>query len=55
MELAELKISKTRKSYDACEYLEYCEYCTSRFPDEEARVGYIEFQLPSTFAFARRK
>ena len=33
MELAELKISKTRKSYDACEYLEYC---TRGFLDEEA-------------------
>jgi len=52
MELAELKISKTRKSYDACEYLEYC---TSGFPDEEARVGHIEFQLHNTCAFARRK
>lgn len=36
MELAELKISKTRKSYDACEYLEYYEYCTRGFLDEEA-------------------
>ena len=36
MELAELKISKTRKSYNACEYLEYYEYCTRGFLDEEA-------------------
>ena len=53
MELVELKISKTRKSYDACEYLEYCEYCTSGFLDEEAWIVHIEFQL--TLVFARTK
>lgn len=43
MELAELKIWKTRKSYDACEYLEYYEYCTRGFLDEEAA-----YQIPTT-------